>query len=1033
MQLAQAGGRPEIAVWKWVAPAALLVAFLSSAVWAQAPAPKPQPQQPNAPAAEPQKPKPKSPFEEVPEAEKKQPAGAQAQPSQQPPAQQQQQQPPQTRPQQPPRSPFEAVPEEKKEEKPAPPAAQPAPGQPAPPAIQDIVEDIQFRGNRRIPRDSLVGRLYTKKGDPFDPDQLRRDFMLLWNTGYFDDVRLEVEPGKIGRIVRFIVVERRMIRTIKYEGNKSVTVSEILDRFKERKVGLAVESRYDPTKIAHAAAVLRELLGERGRQYATVSPEIHQIPPSSIELVFNIVEGPKVKVGKIDIVGNTVMSERAAIRAMKNLRPIGIPHSIILENIFSKTFDQNKLEEDKDRLRNKYQEKGYFRATVGDHTLTMRDVGGHGFRIPLFKTNKPGKRADLRIPVEEGKKYDIGKITFTDVKLFRTPEQVLRPVFQMPEGSVFDVSKLRKGMDNMKKLYGEFGYIDFVSEPNFEFREEEKPPKIDLSLTVDEGKQFFIRRINFAGNTTTRDKVIRRELLLDEGDMFNTRLWDLSILRLNQLGYFEPLKEAEAADIQRDTRNGLVDLTLKVKERGKNSVGLTGGVSGFAGSFIGFNYETNNFLGLGETLTLQTQLGSRERVALFGFTEPYFLDRPIQTGFTVYTRAFRFDQAREASILSGQNLVPFFQSIGSDNLQNFSQASHGFTVFASHQLRRSWARVGITYGFDNSRVTTFSGASQQYFEFLNFRNVFGPNSLSGIKTSKITPNYFYNTVNHPISPTGGKSLFVSAGFAGPFLGGNVNTVEPTVEFKYFHSVNKKRNVVGFRLLGSFLSGYGNKVAPPFNRYYIGGETDIRGFDIRTISPIAFIPDTTSVQVVNDNGTPRTQNVIVNGAEQQVAVTASAPIYRLIFPGGDTQLISNFEYRIPIFGPVTLAPFFDAGLDKVTRLGQLTLNQGRIDDLNGLFPQSEFTKRIRIAPGTQKVRSSAGLELQVMLPVVNAPFRLYWAYNPTRLDTNLQPPIVADRSMFPNQLTFLNAISTYGRPIPFQEPRKTFRFTISRTF
>jgi outer membrane protein insertion porin family len=144
-------------------------------------------------------------------------------------------------------------------------------------------------------------------------------------------------------------------------------------------------------------------------------------------------------------------------------------------------------------------------------------------------------------------------------------------------------------------------------------------------------------------------------------------------------------------------------------------------------------------------------------------------------------------------------------------------------------------------------------------------------------------------------------------------------------------------------------------------------------------------------------------------------------------------VSNSEYRIPLFGPVTLAPFFDIGVNKVARLNQLTLNPGRIADLNAQFPQSEFTKQIRIHPHTQDIRSSAGVELQVMLPVVNAPFRVYWAYNVHRVNTVLQPPIVADRSMFPNQITFLNAISSYGRPIPFEEPKKTFRFTISRTF
>ena len=136
----------------------------------------------------------------------------------------------------------------------------------------------------------------------------------------------------------------------------------------------------------------------------------------------------------------------------------------------------------------------------------------------------------------------------------------------------------------------------------------------------------------FSGNTTTRDKVIRRELLLDEGDMFNSRLWEVSILRLNQLGFFEALKPEEA-DIRPNNRTGQVDINLNVKERGKNTIGLTGGTSGIAGSFIGMNYSTNNFMGLGETLTFGVELGNRQRNILFGFTEPYAFDRPAADGF----------------------------------------------------------------------------------------------------------------------------------------------------------------------------------------------------------------------------------------------------------------------------------------------------------------------------------------------------------------------------------------------------------------
>jgi len=742
------------------------------------------------------------------------------------------------------------------------------------------------------------------------------------------------------------------VRTIKYEGAKSVTVSEILDRFKERKVGLSVEAQYDPAKVQRAANVLKEFLAERGRQFATVEPELRQIPPSSLEVTFRVNEGPKVKVGEIAVEGNQVFSDREVIRAMKNLRPVGIPSSILFENLFAKSFDANKLEEDKDRIRDAYQQKGYFTARVLEHELTMRDVGGKGMRIPVFKPNKPGKRADLLLKVEEGKQYHLNKINFVGVKLFKTPDALMRPLFQMQEGDVFSTAKLRKGMENLRKLYGEFGYIDFVPEPVPEPLPGSN--KIDLTFNVDEGKQFFVRRIDFSGNTTTRDKVIRRELLVDEGDIFNTRLWEISILRLNQLGYFEQLKENEAATINRDTKTNTVDLTLKVKERGKNSIQLNGGVSGIAGSFIGFSYSTNNFLGLGETLSIDSQLGDRIRNVTFGFTEPYFLDKPMQAGFTIYTTRFNYDQGREVSLLSGRNLVPLFNQLGQQNLLNYVSNGYGFTTFLSYPMKKlSFARLGLSYGYDTSNITTLSEASKTYFQYLNFQD--GPSTLQGIKTSKVVPSFSYNTVDHPITPTRGKSLFVSTTFAGSALGGNVNMIEPTIDGKYFRSGFHKGHVIGMHVLGRFVSGFGGKVAPPFNRFYMGGENDIRGFDIWGISPMAYVPSEATVNVLNNDGTPRQQRFVDStGAEVLAPVTQRIPTYQLIFPGGDTSVVTNFEYRIPIFGPVILAGFFDAGVNRITRPGQLALNPGHIADLNGLFPQAGFDARAKIAPGTEAI-------------------------------------------------------------------------------
>lgn len=938
-------------------------------------------------------------------------------------------------------SPFEDVPAPAAPQAPASPFedVQPAnPNQPASPFTDaenaarpaqtgDFIEEVDFRGARRVPRDSLLARIFTKRGDSFDVDALRRDFMVLWNTGYFDDLRIEVEDGEVGKIVRFVVTERQIVRSIRYEGNKSATVSDILERFSERNVGLSVESRYDPTTVQRALVVLRELLGERGRQYAVVEPQVRQIPPSSVEIVFQIEEGPKVKMGKMEIEGNTSLSDRQLREAQKALKPIGIPKSIFLENIFSKTFDSQKLEADKELMRNEYQIHGFFRASVPNHELAIRDLTGRRLLPIPFIWKKKAKKADVTVFVEEGRQYRRGRLSFTDVALFRSPDDILAPVFKMEEGAIFNVESLREGLENLKKLYGEFGFIDFVAEPAFEFRDAETPPVIDLNLTVDEGKQFFVRRINFSGNNTTRDKVIRRELLLDEGDMFNTRLWDLSILRLNQLGYFDPLEQEKSTNIARDTRNGLVDLTLDVKERGRNTVSLNGGVSGFAGSFIGFGYSTNNFLGLGETLSFNTQLGSRERVISFGFTEPYLFDRPIQAGFTVFSRRFSFNSAREASIYSGTDLSSFF----GDNVLDYRQNSTGFTTFLSYPMKRNFSRLGLTYSFQISDIVTFGDTTQNYFNYLNFQGVTGPNSLEGITVSEITPNFFHNTVDHPITPTRGKSLFASVAFAG--LGGNTKFVQPTLEFKYFKPHTSRGNVIAMRVLGSLLTGFGGSVPPPFRRSFMGGENDIRGFRLFQVTPVAWIPDSATVPILNDNGTQRTQTQIVNGVEVKVPVSTTVPVYRPIQPGGDTRFVFNAEYRIKLFGPVILAPFFDIGFNKIVFADQVRLNSGRVDELNGSFPQAGIEEKIAIIDATQKVRASTGLELQVVLPILQAPFRFYWAYNPMRVTETLLPPVVADRALFPNQQSFVNGISNYAQPLNFFEDKSTFRFTISRTF
>ncbi|MGA2904299.1 MAG: outer membrane protein assembly factor BamA [Candidatus Korobacteraceae bacterium] len=908
-------------------------------------------------------------------------------------------------------------------------------------AQQDVIESIVIHGNRRIPAETIRARMFTKAGDVYDQAALERDFNSLWNTGYFDDLRIEREQSSKGWIIHVYVKEKPTIREIKYTGLSSVSQSDVLDKFKEQKVGLTQESQYDPTKVKHAEVVIKQLLAAHGRQFATVQSEVRPIPPAAVSLTFVVKEGPKVKVGKIRFEGNKALKNRELQSAMKNLKPIGIPHSIILENLFARTYDSTKLTEDAERVRYFYQTKGYFKALVGDPKTQIHDTSGVRWYFP-FKPS-PGKAVDITMPVEEGQRYRLKDITFTGNKAVKST-QALRSLFKIKDGDIFDTEAIRKGLEALRKAYAALGYINFTPVPNTDADDEKRT--ITLRIDLDEGKQFYVRRIEFEGNTTTRDKVIRRELALEEGQVYNGNLWELSLLRLNQLQYFQPLKPEQDSEIKQNVQDGTVDITLKVKEKGKNSIGLTGGVSGLAGAFIGINYTTNNLFGKGESLSVQFQVGQYQRNETLSFTQPYLFDRPLQFGWSVYHNSYNYNQAALTQIQLNQtlNLPASYQAL----LQNFTQTSTGFTSSLSYPIKRSFKRVGITYGFDNSSVQTFSAASTDYFEALEFRGISGPNALNGIITSKIIPNFSYNKIDNPQREHKGQSVYFASEIAG--LGGNVKYVKPVAEYKRFTPVNKGRNTIGFRVLGSWLTGYGGQVAPPFDRFYDGGDTDIRGFDIRAISPVSFFPTEVTIPLQNPDGS----TVPLNPANPRYGTyNITLPVSQIIFPGGDTNIVTNLEYRVPIVGPVTLAPFVDTGWDFISAPNQLRIAGEQVTSLqttvfgcpsvNSSFQCVGGTLLpinpvLRAVPGTNyQTRMSTGLELQVIVPVVNAPFRIYWAYNPMRIDEVVNSPNPITRSMFPpgaaGDYTYAQAISTYQPKYYLAEPLKTFRFTVATTF
>jgi outer membrane protein insertion porin family len=927
---------------------------------------------------------------------------------------------------------------------------------------QYVIDRIDFAGNRRVRSDTLKARIFSRDGDNYNEETLRRDFQALWNTQFFEDVKLRVEdsPNRAnGKIIVFDVKERPQIRRIRYEGIHSISESDILDRFKERKVGLSVESQFDPTRIKKAEVVLKDLLGEHGRQFAKVTPQYERIASSNaVILVFKIEEGPKVKVGQIKFKGNHAFSDRKLIRAMRHDRPYAIPLYFWYIPVLSKTYDRQKLNEDLEvGVRGLYRDNGYFKVSVGDPILENIDTRNNRLGVPLVLGRTDGKAVNITIQIEEGERYRMGtlKIVSADPdKALSLKVDALKSAFPLKQGDIFSTEKVRKALENYGKIYGEYGFIDFTPEPDTEIDEANKV--INLTMRFDEQKQYTVRRIDFQGNTTTRDKVIRRELLIDEGQLFNKRYWELSILRLNQLDYFDKIEADKAAELKKNSKDGTVDITLKLKEKGKQSIGLQGGVSGLAGSFLGLTYQTNNFLGLGETLTFSAQFGDLTRSFMFGFTEPYLFDRPISTGFTIFSSRYKFDQARQAALFTGQSV-----SVNPQFIQNYNQDSTGFTVYASYPVRRlSFTRVAVNYGLTRTNITAFNDASKLLFTQLQFRSIAGPSALNGIVSSTITPTISYNTVNNPINPTGGKSYYYSLAFSGGPLGGNVKSITNVFDWKYFHPINKRRNVLSFHATGAFTTGYGGGEPPPYSRFYMGGESDIRGFDIRSITPVTFIPVASTQQFTYLCGT------CLNGFGQPTQRTFNVPVlgYTISFPGGDTQAYGNFEYRIPIIGTtVQMGLFLDGGTNGILRKGALRLDNTGFENLRTQFPEAQtvagLAQRLSIAPGTNfRLRGSTGVEFVVQLPIIQAPFRVYYAYNLHRLHTQviapsdyLNPSEISEQlgsdglpiGLLPRTLppdvwfnqvkpTILQLQNNPGR-LNYFEPERTFRFTVSRTF
>ena len=777
------------------------------------------------------------------------------------------------------------------------------------------------------------------------------DFHRLWNTNFLDNLFIDVSDykfpnGTIGKIVTYNMEERQRVKIVDYVGSKKIEVSKIDEKLKDANAQIRLDTFIDPSLVRKVSGIVRDMLREKGFQFAEVTPEIKEIQgggPKLVHLTFNMDEGPKVKIRKLEFVGNKAISTSALKRQLKDNKERGeftdffhFPMYLMSLIGDSGTYQETKFDDDAEKVTAYYRDHGYLRANVGVPEL----------KVIEDSEDKKTRWIELKIPLTEGARYKVGSFEVAGNTVVKT--DYLKPLFKMVPGEYYGEKRIRKGLEKAREVYGTGGYWEFTGFPDYKFHDDPNPnvpdapdalkapdapaeksgaaPLVDVTMRMQEGLQFFVNRITFTGNTTTRDNVIRREIRLVEQGVFNTEALKYSVKRLNQLGYFKALEgkpgEVDVQKVPNETNK--VDVKLKLEEQNRNQLTFGAGVSEFEGVFGQLSFQTANFLGRGESLTLSLQAGSRAQNYSLAFTEPFLFDRNITGGFNLFRTDIRY-------------------------IGQFTQQSTGAVLTFGYPLS-GFSRLFTNYSYERVKVTEIN---ELYTDpTVLARNPFLRDSLligqDGERIiSKVVPSYVYNTVDQPIFPTTGKRFTASVDLAG--LGGNTNFYKPLIEGVWFMR-QATRLTLGLRAQASYVHSFsGSKELPIFEKLFLGGEYSVRGFDIRTIGPLD-------------------------------------PVNGLVL-GGNKSLLFNVEEQFTIAGPVRLIAFYDAGQ---VQTGPTLVGPGAYVPDGGSLATT-------VAPGKsftfQDFKTSTGLEVRFFMPVLNVPFRLIFAYNPQRsgvLDNTLQP-------------------------------------------
>ena len=632
-----------------------------------------------------------------------------------------------------------------------------------------IVRQIDIRGARRVEEGTIRLRLGTRVGEPYSPEKVREDVKALYAFGFFDDVLVEAEVFEGGLKLTYVLVEKPGVRTVQFVGNASIKTEKLRE-----KIDIAEGSVVAPGALAQNAEKIRLHYEEEGYYLARVEPRLERVSGREVNVIFQIEEGDRFEVTDIGVVGNKGLTA-------KQVKDVMETRERFLYFFFG-TLKREDLRRDLDRIRALYLDHGYLDVKVEE---------------PQVEVDRRAHRVKIVLRVSEGPQYRVGKVQVSGSRVFRD-EEILRGLSTKPEG-VFSRAGVQRDVLNVTEAYSQLGYLFVDVVPATDAHREAL--RVDVTLEVVEGKQAFVERIDITGNAKTRDKVLRREIELVEGNVYNSALLARSKKRLENLNYFEEVK----TESKRGSADDKVNVGVEVKEKPTGQLTAGAGYSSLEGPLASVGVSQANFLGLGQVLSASAGLSFKTLRFNVNFLEPHLLDSDFSVAVNGYNERLNFK-----------------------DFQGFNEDRRG-GAFSFGRLLLPGVSASLGYRIEQIHIRDVDSTAPPLVQAALTVN-------DGYSvTSSTTLGAAWDARDNPREPTLGHRISGAATYAGGVLGFDNEFYKFSVDGEYYHPLVWK--LVGHihANLG-YGEGYGKTpILPLQERFFLGGVNSIRGFRNFTVA------------------------------------------------------------------------------------------------------------------------------------------------------------------------------------------------------